>query len=381
MQNVSLLGVMDAAPLRIGLIGCGKISATYMRNLNASPEVEVVACADQVPERAQQLASEFGVPKACAPEELLNDPLVELVVNLTVPTAHAEISLRALGAGKHVHSEKPLATNREDGRRILDMARTKGLTVSCAPDTFLGAGLQTCLSLSEEGELGDPLAASAFMLQGGPENWHPSPAAFYGPGAGPLLDMGPYYVTALVCLLGPVRRVSGMSRILYPEVTATRGAMAGQTIKVTAPTFVAGLLEFESGAQATLVMSFGITGHDLPHMEVYCSGATISIPDPNTFGGPVKVRSNSEKAVWRDVELRYRHTDALRDWRGIGVVEAVKAIRGGVQPRASGQLAYHVLDVMLSILESHENGRRVNISSTCAKPALLPLDADLVAAP
>jgi predicted dehydrogenase len=381
MQNVSLLEVMDATPLRIGLVGCGKISATYTRNLNASPEVEVVACADQFPERARQLAAEFGVPKACEPEELLNDPLVELVLNLTVPTAHAEVSLRALGAGKHVHSEKPLATNREDGRRILDMARTKGLSVSCAPDTFLGAGLQTCLSLTEGGELGDPLAASAFMLQGGPENWHPSPAAFYGAGAGPLLDMGPYYVTALVCLLGPVRRVSGMSRVLYPEVTATRGAMAGQPIKVTAPTFVAGLLEFESGAQATLVMSFGITGHNLPHMEVYCGGATISIPDPNTFGGPVKVRSNTENAVWREVELRYRHTDARHDWRGIGVVEAAQAIRSGIQPRASGELAYHVLDVMLSILESHENGRHVTITSTCARPALLPLDADLVAAP
>ena len=366
--------------MRVGIVGCGTISAAYLRNLTASADVEVVACADQVLSRAQERASEFGVPRACDTESLLSDPEVELVVNLTVPTAHAEVTLAALAAGKHVHSEKPLATNRDDGRRIIDAARSKKLTVTCAPDTFLGAGLQTCLWLVEQGEIGEPLAASAFMLQAGPERWHPNPAVFYGPGAGPLLDMGPYYVTALICLLGPVRQVIGMSRTLHPEVTVTRGAMAGETIKVTAPTFVAGVLEFEQGAQAVLVNSFGIAGHDLPHLQVYGSGAILEVPDPNTFWGPVRVRPNGEDAPWRELPLRYPQTETRRDLRGLGLIEAVRAIRQGSQPRASGELAFHVLDVMLSILESNESGRRVTISSTCGRPELLPIDADLVAA-
>lgn len=363
------------APLRIGIVGCGNISAAYLTNLTASEDVEVVACADEVLERARQRASEFGVPRACDTEGLLSDPEVELVVNLTVPTAHAEVSLAALKAGKHVHSEKPLATNREDGRQIIDAARRRGLTVSCAPDTFLGAGLQTCLWLLEQGEMGEPLAASAFMLQSGPENWHPNPAIFYGPGAGPLLDMGPYYLTALVCLLGPVRRVSGMSRILHPEVTIARGPMAGQTIMVTAPTFVAGLLEFEQGAQAVLLTSFGIAGHDLPAMQLYGTKAIVEVPDPNAFGGRVRVRPNSEDSTWREVPLSRGPSESGRDLRGLGVVDAARAIRSGSQPRASGELAFHVLDVMLSILESHEGGRPVRIASAVSRPALLPLDA------
>jgi predicted dehydrogenase len=366
--------------MRVGIVGCGVISAAYLKNLTASPDVEVVACADQVLERAQQRASEFDVPRACSTKELLGDADVELVVNLTVPAAHAEVTRAALDAGKHVHSEKPLATNRDDGMGIIEAARAKGLTVSCAPDTFLGPGLQTCLGLLENGEVGEPLAATAFMLQAGPERWHPNPGFFYGPGAGPLLDVGPYYVTALVCMLGPVRRVSGMSRILYPEIRVTRGPAVGQTIGVVSPTFVAGLLEFERGAQVILVNSFGIAGHGLPRLQVYCSNAIIAAPDPNTFGGPVKVRSSGEDSTWRELSLR-DHYESGRDLRGIGLVEAVRAIRGGSQPRASGDLAYHVLDVMLSILESHESGRHLTISSTVKRPALLQAGADLVAAP
>lgn len=317
----------------------------------------------------------------CTTDELLGSDEVELVVNLTVPLAHAEITVAALRAGKHVFSEKPLATTRDDGRRVLEAAASNGRQIGCAPDTFLGAGIQTCLRLITQGEIGEPLAASAFMLNRGPENWHPNPAFFYEPGGGPLLDMGPYYITTLVCLLGPVRRVAGMARILYPTRTADRGPRAGETFKVSTPTFVAALIEFESGAQTTLVNSFGIWGHDLPNMQVYCTKGILGVPDPNTFGGPVRLRFADENSTWQDVALEYGNTDSARNFRGLGVIEMAQALRAGEQPRASGELAYHVLDVLLSILESSVSGRHVKVSSTCRRPSLLPRDSSLVTAP
>jgi predicted dehydrogenase len=366
-------------PVRIGLIGCGNISAAYLTNLTASPDVDVLACADAVPQRATARAAEFGVPRACSTVELLADPEIELVVNLTVPNAHSSIALAALEAGKHVYNEKPFATAREDGRRILEVAASKGLVAGGAPDTFLGAGIQTCLKLIADGEVGEPLAAAAFMVKEGPVNWHANAAMFFQPGAGPLLDVGPYYVTALVCALGPVRRVAAMARILYPELTADHGPIAGQTFEVTTPTFVSASLEFARGAVATLVTTFGIQGSDLPHVQVYGSRGIVAMPDPNTFGGPVAFRAGGEDSTWRDVPLAYRHTDsrAARNFRGLGVVEMARAIRHGEQPRASGALAFHALDVMLSILESAETGRHVSVASTCDVPPLMPLDADL----
>jgi len=366
--------------IRVGVIGCGTISGAYLKNMGASPHLTVVACADQVRERAQARAKEFGVPQACTSEELLRSDEVELVVNLTVPLAHADISVAALRAGKHVFTEKPLATTRDDGRRILDAAASSGLKVACAPDTFLGAGIQTCLRLIAQGELGEPLAGSAFMLNRGPENWHPNPGFFYEAGGGPLLDIGPYYVTTLVCLLGAVRRVTGMARILYPTRTADRGPRAGETFKVSTPTFVAALIEFENGAQVALVNSFGIWGHDLPNMQLYCSKGILSVPDPNYFGGPVKVRPNEDESVWREVPLLYHHTEGPGNFRGLGVIEMALAIGSGDQPRAAGDLAYHVLDVMESIEESYTTGRHVEVRSRCRLPSLLPLDDSLVVA-
>jgi predicted dehydrogenase len=367
------------APVRVGVVGCGTISAAYLTNMTASAHLEVVACADAVPERARERAAEFGVPRALSTDELLADPEVELVVNLTVPTAHAPISLGALVAGKHVYSEKPLATTREEGRLIQDAAEARALQVGCAPDTFLGAGIQTCLRLIEQGELGEPLAATAFMLNRGPASWHPNAAVFYQPGGGPLFDVGPYYLTALVCMLGPVRRVTGMRRVLYPEITPDRGPLSGHTLEVGTPTFVAALMEFEGGVQAVLVTSFGISGHDLPNMQVYCAGGILAVPDPNTFGGPVRTRPNEEESVWSEVPLRYRHTDSRppRNFRGIGVDEMAQALRHGERPRASGELAFHVLDVMEAIQESDSTGRHVELASRCRRPPLLPLDVTL----
>jgi predicted dehydrogenase len=364
--------------MRVGIVGCGNISEVYLRNLTSSPEVEVVACSDVVVERAQARAAEFGVPRACTNAELLADPAVELVVNLTVPLAHAEITLAALEAGKHVATEKPLATSMSDARRIRDLARERKMVVACAPDTFLGPGLQTALAVLRDGRIGQPLAAAAFMLRRGPEGWHPNPVIFYSPGAGPLLDVGVYYVTDLVCLLGPVRRVAGMGRTLYGELTAVA---RGETFKVTTPTFITGLIEFASGAQAVLVSSFGIARRDLPYLHVYCSRGVLAVPDPDTFAGPVLVRDNDEDSDWREEPLLFETTKVRADSRGIGVIEAVRAIRAGREPRASLELGYHVLEVMLAILEASETGRHVEIESTCRPPEPLPADAQLVATP
>lgn len=368
-------------PLGVGVVGCGTVSEPYLQNMNGSPLLKVFACADEIPERAEARAAEFAVPRACSVAELLADPKVELVVNLTIPTAHAGINLAALAAGKHVYCEKPLATNRQDGMRILEAAKASGLTVASAPDTVLGAGIQTCLRLLQKGELGEPMAAAGFVLSRGPENWHPNPAFFYQPGGGPLFDMGPYYLTTLVCLLGPVRQVTGMAKILYPERTPDKGPRKGETFKVSTPTFIAGVIEFESGAQATLLTSYGIWGTDLPYIQLYCADGILGVPDPNTFAGPVRVRSNHDEKGWREVPLRYHHTDRGSNHRGLGVAETALAIREGRPPRLSGELAYHVLDVMESIAESYTSGRHVKVKSTCRRPAALPLKTGLEVAP
>ncbi|HEY1456045.1 MAG TPA: Gfo/Idh/MocA family oxidoreductase, partial [Candidatus Dormibacteraeota bacterium] len=307
-----------ARPIGVGVVGTGSVSERYLRNLTASPHTAVIACADQDLKSARRRAAEFGVARACTTDQLLDDPEVEMVVNLTNPSAHAEVSLAALEAGKHVYSEKPLATNRADARRILEAAARAGLTVGCAPHTFLGAGLQTCLKLLGDGHLGEPLAAGAFMFGAGPESWHPNPAFLYQPGGGPLLDMGPYYITTLVCMFGPVRRVASMARILHAELTPHRGPRQGETFKVTTPTYVSAILEFVGGEQATLVTTFGIPRADQPHLQVYCSHATLSVPDPNTYGGPVRVRLNQDEPGWSDVILLYGHTVASHGYSGLG---------------------------------------------------------------
>ena len=368
-------------PVRVGVVGCGKISEVYLKNLTSSAEVEVVACSDVVAERAHSMASAFGVAKACDNATLLADPEVELVVNLTVPNAHAAVTLAAIEANKHVVSEKPLATTMADAREIRRQAQARNVVVACAPDTFLGPGFQTSLALLSSGRLGQPLAAAAFRLHRGPEGWHPNPEMFFSPGAGPLLDVGVYYVTDLVCLLGPVRRVGGVGRILYPELTPSQGPRAQTTFKVTTPTFIAGLLEFSSGVQAVLLTGFGIPAYDLPHMQVYCTGGALAVPDPNTFAGPVLVRTNDEDSAWSEEPLLFQTTTVRSDSRGIGVIEAARAIRAGRQPRASLELGYHVLEVMLGILESNETHAHVSIESTCTPPAPLPADAQLVATP
>lgn len=353
--------------VKVGIIGCGNIFAQYVKGIRKYPILELVACADVNMDAAAAKAAEQGVPRVLGVDALLADPEIELVVNLTIPAAHAEVSLAAISAGKHVYSEKPLAVTRADGRRIIDAAAEKGLLVGCAPDTFLGGGLQTCRKLIDDGWIGSPVAATAFFAGHGPEAWHPNPFFFYQRGGGPLLDLGPYYITALISLLGPVRRAVGSARISFGERIATSEQHYGKRIPVEVPTHVASVLDFASGPVASLITSFDVWAHNLPRIEIYGSDGTLSVPDPNTFGGPVQVRRAGAKE-WSQIPLT--HDDSMV--RGIGPADMAYAIRSGRAHRASGAMAYHTLDVMEALIESSERGAHVLIESSCAQPAPIP---------
>ena len=355
---------------KIGIIGCGNISGIYLKNLTGLfHNTQVVACSDLIVERARATAKEFGIAKAHTTEDLLADPEIEIAVNLTIPQGHADICLRALDAGKHVYVEKPLAVTREDGEAILRCATRKGLLVGGAPDTFLGGGLQTCRKLIDDGWIGAPVAATAFMACHGPESWHPDPAFYYQIGGGPMFDMGPYYLTALISLLGPVARVTGSARVSFPERTITSQPKYGQAVKVEVPTHVNGILDFASGAVATILTSFDIWAAQLPHIEIYGSEGTLSVPDPNTFGGPVLLR-RKDQAEWMQVPLSHGYAE---NSRGVGVADMARALSEGGSHRANGEMTYHVLEIMHAIHDASREGRHVVPRSSCARPEPLPL--------
>jgi len=354
--------------MKVAVVGCGNISDIYFQNLKAFSGLDVVACADIDVERARHKAQKHGIPVAGTAEDVLARPEVELVVNLTRPQQHAELGLQFLRAGKHVYNEKPLAIRRTDGRRMIEEARQRGLRVGSAPDTFLGAGLQTCRKTLDDGVIGQPVAATAFMLSHGPEGWHPEPDFFFQEGGGPLFDMGPYYLTALVHLMGPVRRVSASAQAFFPHRIIGRGPRAGERLPVRTPTHVAGQLEFHSGAIATLIFSFDVWASQLPFIEVYGTEGSLSVPDPNFFGGPVRVHRVEERG-WRDVPLTHANE---KNSRGLGVLDLARAVAARRPHRASGEMAYHVLDIMESLLDAARQGRHLDLQSTCERPAALP---------
>jgi predicted dehydrogenase len=354
---------------KIGIIGCGNISSTYLTVCPTFDILDVVAVADLVEERAVSQAAKFGVPQALSVDELLADPEIAIVVNLTVPGAHATIAARALEAGKSVYNEKPLALTRAEGQQLLRLAAERGLRVGCAPDTFLGGGLQTARKLIDDGWIGTPVAATAFFMGHGPEAWHPDPDFFYQPGAGPLFDLGPYYLTALVALLGPVRRVTGSARITTPERVIGSEPKRGQMIKVTTPTHVAGVLDFAAGPVASLITSFDIWAANVPFLEIYGTEGSLSLPDPNNFGGTVRVR-RAGATEWGSVPLTHGYTE---NSRGLGVADLAYALQSGRAHRANGDQAYHVLDIMHALLEASEAGRHMELSSGGERPAPLPL--------
>jgi predicted dehydrogenase len=355
--------------IKAGIIGTGNISGIYFENGNRFDALQVVACADLDVARAKARGEEFGV-RGCSVEELLADPEIQMIINLTIPQAHASVCLQALEAGKHVYVEKPFAVTREEAQQVLELAERKGLYVGSAPDTFLGGGIQTSIKLLEDGWIGTPIGATAFMVCGGHESWHPAPEFYYQKGGGPMFDMGPYYLTALVALLGPMTRVTGSARISFPERTITSKPKYGQKVEVEVPTHIAGVMDFASGPIGTLLTSFDVKGGSmLPRIEIYGSAGTLLVPDPNGFGGEIKIwRAGSNE--WSTIPHAYGYTENAR---GVGAADMAKAIQTGRKHRANGELAYHVLEAMHGFHDASEQGVHYVMKSTCERPAPLPL--------
>ncbi len=355
--------------INVGIIGCGNISPIYCKTLKMMETTELAAVADLRPERARSRAREFEIPRACAVRTLLGDPRIQIIVNLTIPKAHADVARQSLLAGKHVYNEKPLAVTREEGKALLDLAERHKLRIGCAPDTFLGAGLQTARKVIEDGWIGQPVAATAFMMCRGHESWHPDPEFYYQKGGGPLFDMGPYYLTALVHLLGPIRRVTGSARISFPERLITSQPKKGTVIQVETPTHIAGVLDFANGAIATLTTSFDVCAHTHSCIEIYGSEGSMIVPDPNGFGGDVKVKRRGA-SDWSVIPHSHGYAE---NSRGLGVADMAAALQSGRHHRASGALAFHVLDAMQALLEASDAGQAVVLSSSCAQPAPMPM--------
>jgi predicted dehydrogenase len=377
--------------VKIGIVGCGHVSDQYFEGLALRDTLSVVACADLDRTRAEQKAAEHGIARAGTPDELLADGEIELVVNLTPPQAHAGVSLAAIDAGKHVWSEKPLATNLEDAREVVEAATRAGVRLGCAPDTFLGGGLQTAIKLVDDGWIGPAIAGGVAMVtEPGYETWHPDVAAFYREGGGPVLDLGPYYVAALVAILGPVARVTGLTRATFPVRTVGVGPRRGEEIPVEVPTHVTGALEFESGPIVSVMMSWDVWATNLPYIELYGSQGSLSIANPDEFDGWPRLRRVGAEELeqpppppgtveWSSIPLA--QPGDVR--RGIGIADIAEAIREDRPHRAGGAFAYHVLEVLLALAGSGGDDRVVSIESRCERPAPLrePISAPVQAGP
>lgn len=351
----------------VGLVGCGTISGAYLTNLTAAYGVRVVAVADLDLERARTRASEFGVPIATDVDTLLSLAEIDLVIDLTVPASHHEVNRSALLAGKGVYSEKPLAVGSEQARELLQLAASLGLPLGGAPDTFLGAGQQTAAAALDAGVIGRPFAAVLNMVSRGPESWHHSPEFLFQPGAGPLYDIGPYYVTALVNLFGPVASVVAASSKAFATRVIGSGPRAGTAFEVATDTHVTLLLEFTSGLNATLLTSFDVAASDLPRFEVFGTEGTLSVPDPNTFAGPVRVR-RSQAQPWEELPLG---PGPVANARGVGALELALATRLGRTPRVGGELAAHVIEVLDGAVTSVASGTRQPVTSRPQRPQRL----------
>ncbi|MCM3790284.1 Gfo/Idh/MocA family oxidoreductase [Domibacillus indicus] len=353
--------------VNVGVIGCGNISGIYLENSCRFPQFNIIACADLDKAKAEEAARKYGVESVYSVEEMIASPDIDMIMNLTVPHAHAAVALEAIEQKKHVYSEKPLAVSLEDGKRIMEAARLNNVTVGSAPDTFLGGSIQLAGQLMKDGVIGKPVGATAFMMSRGPESWHPNPEFFYHAGGGPMFDMGPYYLTALVSLMGPVNRITGSARITFPERTITSEAKYGEKITVQVPTHVTGILDFINGATATITTSFDVSAARTPFIEIYGEEGTISLPDPNHFNQPILVKRHDGKE-WKEIKPE---GDALDNLRGIGLADMAEAIKAGRQPRANGEMALHVLEIMHGIHLSSEQGRHYIMESSCNCPPLI----------
>ncbi|GGF44659.1 oxidoreductase [Microbacterium sorbitolivorans] len=352
--------------LRVGVVGCGNIVEQYLQTLPHLGNVRLVAAADLDPARAEAVAARVDGARALSVDELIADPEVDLVLNLTIPAVHHEIALKAIAAGKQVYGEKPLADTVAHAREILAAAEAAGITVGSAPDTVLGSGIQTARKAVDDGLIGRPIAATATMTTPGHERWHPNPDFYYQPGGGPLLDMGPYYVTALITLLGPVTSVIGAASSLRDERTIGSGPRAGETVPVNIDTHVTGVLVHESGVLSTLVMSFDTVASRASRIEVHGEQGSLVVPDPNNFDGATELKTLGDDE-WQVLDQTAGYVGV---GRGIGLQDL--ALANG-SPRASGAVAFHALEVMESLVESAHTGRSIAIESTCERPSAVPL--------
>lgn len=355
---------LSARPLRVGMVGSGTISGAYLDTFERRSDLVLTAVTDLRPERAHAVAGRVpGAAVAASVSDLVARDDVDAVLNLTIPAAHAEVAHAALAAGRHVYGEKPLASTREEADGVLAAAAERGLRVGCAPDTVLGTGVQTARRAVDDGLVGTPVAATAFMTTAGHERWHPDPEFYYRPGGGPLLDMGPYYLSALVHLLGPVARVTGASSRPRAERVVCGGPRAGERFAVDVETHVTGVLQHAGGALSTLVMSFDVHAARLPRIEVYGTEGSLSVPDPNGFDGPVELFGAS--GAWEALPVSAGYEKA---GRGIGLADLGAALAAGRPHRASAELARHVLDVMLTLLDAAREGRTLDVAAGCERP-------------
>jgi predicted dehydrogenase len=375
-------------PFRIGLIGCGRISDIYIKNCQRFDDLEIVACASLDIAESKTKAEQYDIPKYCLPEDIFADPTIDCVLNLTIPAAHASISLQALEAGKHVYSEKPFVTELADGEKILQLAKQKGLLVGNAPDTFLGGRWQTVKRLLNEDVIGKPTGVSAFVGTHGVERHNPNPDFYYLEGGGPLLDLGPYYLTAMIFFMGPISRVAGLSRKTFEQRTIENGPRNGEKIPVEIDTHSLSMIEFTSGAIGSMTMSFDIWDSETPRFEIYGEKGTICIADPdpvhgaNIFQGDVLYRTQETsrwthqprptgRDHWQIAENRHSYNE---DSRGLGLLDLAYAAQAKRSPRASGEMAHHVYEVMESLSTAADTGQYQTIHSSCQIPEMLATD-------
>jgi predicted dehydrogenase len=350
---------------KVGLIGCGRISKAYCKNIQRQGLLDLVACSDIRREAAEERAREFSIPRVMSTQEMLADPEIGIILNLTVPQAHAPLAVDALKAGKHIYNEKPLGVTRDEAREMQKLARQKNLRIGCAPDTFLGTGLQTCRRLIDQGKIGTPIAAEVlFSLYPGPKSFD---SFFWKKGGGILMDMGPYYLTALTTLLGPVKRLAASTRTNPAPVL--QQADADWRTKAEVPSHVAAVLDFHSGVTANFTVSYEVTGYYDIHFKIQGTDGTLVVPDPNKFGGPVVITK-----FGKEIE----RLEATGKWsdenRGLGMADMDQAYREGRPHRASDEVAYHVLDIMCTIPESSAQGRFIDLQSTMTRPEVMPLE-------
>ena len=373
--------------VKIGIIGCGVISKTYLRDMTGcyGKWLEVDAVADIDSAAARRMAEQFSIRRSCTVGELLADEQIEIVVNLTTPAVHAVVDRQILNAGKHLYSEKPLAMSMAEADEILALAEEKGCMVCCAPEPFLNGGQQTARRALDEGRIGKPILVTANMVKNGPETWHPNPAFYYLPGGGPLLDMAPYYLTALVALLGPICEVSCFSvrsseeRMIYSE------PHSGEMMPVMVDTSYIGLLRFDSGVLANLTMSFDVWRSDLPNIQIYGTDGTLRVTDPDLTRGKTYVyrKENITEHLDQEIYFGNRYADKQQElyeeipmvipeprefMRGLGVLDMAFALVEGREPRTNARLVYHVTEVMYGLIQSAQTGEIYRVNSSCDRP-------------